>query len=29
MKNLCENMDSQIIIDPQSLDYNISNYIYK
>ena len=25
MKNLCENMDSQIIMDKQSLDYNIQN----
>ena len=26
MKNLCENLDSQIIIDPECLNYNISNY---
>ena len=26
MKNLCENLDSQIVIDPQYLNYNISDY---
>ena len=26
MKNLCENLDSQIVIDPECLNFNVSNY---